>query len=98
LTYTSEEHNSIRNSIAPSLEENYNYNIKRKVDGINFFDTGMINNKKALCIASDQKTYVQMKQDIFKIYGKELAIKALDLDFLHPNYNAGLFDNDIQVG
>ena len=98
LTYTSEEHNSIRNSIAPSLEENYNYNLKRKINGINFFDTGMINNKKALCIASDNKTYSQIKNDIFKIYGKELEIKTLKLDFLHPNYNAGLFDDSIQVG
>ncbi len=98
LTYTSEEHNSIRNSIAPSLEENYNYNAKRRMNGINFFDTGMINDKKALCIASDNKTYAQMKNDIFKIYGKELIIKPLDLNFIHPKYNAGLFDDSVQVG
>ncbi len=98
LTYVSEEHNSIRNSIAPSLDENYSYNNKRKINHFNFFDIGMINDKKALCIASDIKTYSQIKGDIFKIYGKELEVKSLDLDFIHPNYNAGLFDGETQVG
>ena len=98
LTYVSEEHNSIRNSIAPSLEEVYNYNNKRKMNNFNFFDMGMINNRKALCIASDIKTYSQIKEDIFKIYGKPLEIKPLNLEFIHPNYNAGLFDGEIQVG
>ncbi|MGL5617959.1 MAG: phenylalanine--tRNA ligase subunit beta [Metamycoplasmataceae bacterium] len=98
LTYTSQEHNSIRNSIAPSLEEIYEYNNKRKMNDINFFDIGMVNNRKALCISSDIKTYVEIKTDIFKIYGKELEIKKITFDFLHPNYNAGLFDNNIQVG
>ncbi|MGL5732556.1 MAG: phenylalanine--tRNA ligase subunit beta, partial [Metamycoplasmataceae bacterium] len=98
LTYISQEHNSIRNSIAPSLEEIYEYNSKRKMNNINFFDMGMINNHKALCIASDIKTYAEIKTDIFKIYGKELEIKKLTFDFLHPNYNAGLFDNNMQVG
>ncbi|MDK2819982.1 MAG: phenylalanine--tRNA ligase subunit beta [Mycoplasmataceae bacterium] len=98
LTYVSEEHNSIRNSIAPSLNEIYSYNKKRKINEINFFDTGMINNNKAVCIASDIKTYSEIKKDIFKIYGKILSIKYLDFDFLHPNYNAGLFDGNTQVG
>ncbi|MGL4252291.1 MAG: phenylalanine--tRNA ligase subunit beta, partial [Metamycoplasmataceae bacterium] len=98
LTYISQEHNSIRNSIAPSLEEIYEYNNKRKMNNISFFDIGMINNRKALCLGSDVKKYAEIKTDIFKIYGKELEIKKLTLDFLHPNYNAGLFDNDVQVG
>lgn len=98
LTYVSEEHNSIRNSIAPSLNEAYSYNNKRKMNEINFFDIGMINDKRAICIASDIKTYSEIKKDIFKIYGKTLSVKYLDFNFLHPNYNAGLFDGETQVG
>lgn len=98
LTYISQEHNSIRNSIAPSLDKIYEYNSKRKMNNINFFDIGMINNRKALCLGSDIKTYVEIKKDIFRIYGKDLEVRKLDLEFLHPNYNAGLFDNKIQVG
>ncbi|MGL6125246.1 MAG: phenylalanine--tRNA ligase subunit beta [Metamycoplasmataceae bacterium] len=98
LTYISQNHNSIRNSIAPSLEEIYEYNNKRRMGNINFFDIGMINNRKALCIGTDIKTYTEIKSDIFKIYGKELEIKKLDFDFFHPNYNAGLYDNNILVG
>lgn len=98
LTFVSEDHNSIRNSISLSLNEIYLYNKKRKLNNINFFDIGMINNKRALCIASDIKTYSEITNDIFKIYGKELAIKPLKLSFLHPNYNAGLFDGKNQIG
>lgn len=98
LTFISEERNSIRNSIAPSLDNIYSYNNKRKINNINMFDIGMINNKKALCIASDVKSYSDIASNIFKIYGKKLEVKKLELDSLHPNYNAGLFDEKTQVG
>ncbi len=98
LTFISEEHNSIRNSMALVLDEYFSYNSKRKMNNINAFDIGMINNKKALCLASDTKTYSEMVEDVFKIYGTNLKIKKLNLEFLHPNYNAGLFYNNNQVG
>ena len=97
-TFVSEEYNSIRNSIAIPLLNVFEYNKKRKMENASFFDTGMINDRNAIIIASNQKTYSQIKNDIEKIAKQKFEIKKLDNSFLHPNYNAGLFLGQIMVG
>lgn len=97
-TFVSEEYNSIRNSIALQMLNVFDYNIKRKIEKLSFFDLGMINQKKSIMIASNIKTYNEIKNDIEKITNQKFEIKKLDNEFLHPNYNAGLYLAGIQVG
>ncbi|MBR3348000.1 MAG: hypothetical protein IKG36_01105 [Mycoplasmataceae bacterium] len=68
------------------------------MENASFFDTGMINDRNSIIIASNQKTYSQIKNDIEKIAKQKFEIKKLDNSFLHPNYNAGLFLGQIMVG
>lgn len=89
-TFVSEEHNSIRNSIAISLLRVFDYNFKRNIKSLSLFDVGMINDKKAIIIASTEKTYIEIKEDIEKITNQKFQIINLENDYLHPNYNAGL--------
>lgn len=97
-TFVSEEYNSIRNSIAIPLLNVFEYNKKRKMENASFFDTGMINDRNSIIIASNQKTYSQIKNDIEKIAKQKFEIRRLDNSFLHPNYNAGLFLGQMMVG
>lgn len=89
-TFVSEERNSIRNSIAISLLKVFDYNFKRNIKSLSLFDLGMINDKKAIMIASTEKSYVEIKEDIEKITNQKFQIINLENDYLHPNYNAGL--------
>lgn len=97
-TFVSEEYNSIRNSIALPLLNVFDYNIKRNIKNLSLFDLGMINDTKALIIASNEKSYVEIKSDLEKIANQKFEIKKLDNDFLHPNYNAALFVGGTMVG
>lgn len=97
-TFVSEEFNSIRNSIAFPLLNIFEYNFKRKIENISLFDIGMINDKKAIIIASNTKTYLEIKTDIEKITNQKFEIVELDNEYLHPNYNAGLFIGGVMVG
>ncbi|MGL5519816.1 MAG: phenylalanine--tRNA ligase subunit beta [Metamycoplasmataceae bacterium] len=98
LTYTSKEHSTIRNSLAISLNKIYQENKKRKMDKISFFDEGMINEQRSICIASDIKKYSEILNDIFELFNFEFEIKKLNNNLLHPNYNAGLYYKNKLVG
>lgn len=97
-TFVSEEFNSIRNSIAIPISNVFEYNIKRKMDKLSLFDLGMINNKKALILSSNEKTYDEIKKDISKILKTNFEIKALKNNHLHPNYNAGIYIKNKLIG
>ena len=97
-TFISEERNAIRNSLARPLHEVYQYNLKRKTPPVALFDLGLINDRLALIIASDVKTYSEIKADIQRLTNREFEIRPLDNPHLHPHYNAGLFVADQQIG
>lgn len=97
-TFVSEEYNSIRNSLTLPMLNVYEYNEKRKIDKLSLFDIGMINNKKALIISSNNKSYIEIKSDLEKITNQKFDIQPLNNKYLHPNYNAGLFLNGKLVG
>ena len=97
-TFVSEEYNSIRNSIAIPMMNIFEYNIKRKMEKLSLFDTGMINNKRAIMIASNEKTFAQIKSDIEKISNQKFQIMELENDYFHPYYNAGLYIGGKLVG
>lgn len=97
-TFVSEEFSSIRNSIAIPMANIFEYNIKRKIDSLSLFDIGMINNKKALIIASNEKSYEKIKEDISKILKMNFEVRQLKNNQLHPNYNAGIYVGNKLVG
>lgn len=96
-TFVSEEYNSIRNSMALSMLNVLEYNAKRKMNKINTFDLGMINNQKALMLASNSKSYAQIKADLEKIAKVSFEVKKSDDELLHPFYNALLIDDKGQT-
>lgn len=58
----------------------------------------MINDKKALILASNQKSYDQIKADLELLSKQQFRIVPLKQPQLHPHYNAGLFLGHQQVG
>ncbi len=97
-TFVSEEYNSIRNSIAIPLLNVYEYNFKRKINKLSLFDRGMINDKKSIIISSNEKSFKQIKSDIEKISNQKFTIYPLANEYLHSNYNAGLYLGSNLVG
>ncbi len=97
-TYISKERNSIRNSIALSIAEVYNYNFKKNIKSISLFDKGLINDKESIIISSTIKSYEEIKSDIELITNQKFQIIPLENDLLHPNYNAGLYLSGKMVG
>ena len=97
-TFVSQEHCQIRQSQALPLLQIFQYHFKRKIDQLSLFDIGMINDKKALILASNQKSYGQIKADLELLSKQQFRIVPLKQPQLHPHYNAGLFLGHQQVG
>ena len=97
-TYVSEDHNSIRNSLALPIADVFEYNFKKNIKSLSLFDKGMINDQESLIIASTVKTYNEIKKDIELISNQKFQVIPLNNDDLHPNYNAGLYLSGKLVG
>lgn len=97
-TFVSEEYNTIRHSMALAIYQVYQYNSKRKIDQLSLFDLGMINDKKALILCSNTKSFTEIKNDLQRITNQYFDIQPLNDPKLHPHYNAGLFLGGQQVG
>ncbi|MBW0594760.1 phenylalanine--tRNA ligase subunit beta [Mycoplasmopsis anatis] len=101
LTFVSKEREQIRNSISVSLQEVIEYNQKRKIDLLNIFEIGMINDNKFVCgFASTIKTFFELKQDIvniFKLNDVEF-IPFKDNEMIHPNVSAKILSNNELIG
>ena len=97
-TYISEDHNSIRNSIALPIIDVFEYNFKKNIKSLSLFDKGMVNDQESLIIASTIKSYNDIKMDIETISNQQFQILPLSNDDFHPNYNAGLYLSGKLVG
>ncbi len=97
-TYISEDHNSIRNSIALPIIDVFEYNFKKNIKSLSLFDKGMVNDQESLIIASTIKSYNDIKMDIETISNQQFQIIPLSNDDFHPNYNAGLYLSGKLVG
>ncbi|MFZ8223489.1 phenylalanine--tRNA ligase subunit beta [Mycoplasmopsis bovis] len=101
MTFVSKEREEIRNSIVPSLLESADFNLKRKISNISFFEHGMINdNKFVYGLLSNEKTFEQMRQDVFnflKVDNLEF-VPFRDNEFIHPNVSAKIFHNSNFIG
>lgn len=98
MAFTSKEHAYVRNTISVSLANIYSENKKRKIQNFNFFDIGMINNKRAVCFGSDKKEFKEIIADFSKIINLDFEIQKKENDFLHPNYSASILVNNKEVG
>lgn len=101
LTFVSKEREQIRNSIIPSLQEVVEHNQKRKIELLNIFEIGMINDNKFVCgIASTIKNYFEIKQDILNIFKfNNVEFKSFkDNSMIHPNVSAKIYVENKLVG
>ncbi|ADE19818.1 phenylalanine--tRNA ligase subunit beta [Mycoplasma crocodyli] len=100
-TFVSKEREVIRNSIIPSMLEAVEYNQKRKINKINFFEVGMINNNISVVgLASTTKSFEEIKEDIIKLYrDNKLVFEKLDNnEKIHPNVSAKIYQNNLLIG
>ncbi|VEU70728.1 phenylalanine--tRNA ligase subunit beta [Mycoplasmopsis glycophila] len=101
LTFVSKEREEIRNSIITSLAEVVEYNQKRKMENINLFEKGMINNNHMVFgFASTTKTFDELKQDIVN-FTKQTNLSFVPLTnnpHIHPNCSARIEKDGKMVG
>ncbi|WP_027121557.1 phenylalanine--tRNA ligase subunit beta [Mycoplasma leonicaptivi] len=100
MTFVSKERETIRNSIIISLQEIVDYNFKRKINTINIFEHGMINQEKFVYgFASTTKSFNELKQDIINFAKMDLNfVKFDDNEMIHPNESAKIMFNNEMIG
>lgn len=100
-TFVSKDREVIRNSIITSMLQVAEYNIKRKIDKINIFECGMINNNHyTIGLITNTKSFDALKQDIInylKITNLEF-IKFDDNKYIHPNVSAKIMHKNEMIG
>ncbi|MCP4336284.1 MAG: phenylalanine--tRNA ligase subunit beta [Mycoplasma sp.] len=79
-TFVSKKREVIRNSMSQSLLEVIEYNKKRKIENINIFEIGQINDGiEVLALASNIKTFNQIKQELINLLKLNITFeRALD--------------------
>ncbi|WP_029905508.1 phenylalanine--tRNA ligase subunit beta [Mycoplasmopsis opalescens] len=100
-TFVSKEREVIRNSIVISMLEAAEYNIKRRMTNLNFFEFGMINNNKQVVgLLSNQKDFFELKQDIINYLGyKNLEFIPFNNDNnINPNVSAKIMLDGEMIG
>lgn len=100
-TFVSKEREVIRNSIIPSMLEAIEYNLKRKISNLSFFEYGMINNNEYVYgLVSNVKNFNEIKQDIInflKLDNLEF-IPFKDNQNIHPNVSAKIMYQNKMIG
>ncbi|MBN3534359.1 phenylalanine--tRNA ligase subunit beta [Mycoplasma procyoni] len=98
-TFVSKEREEIRNSLAISLAEVIEYNQKRKMEDINIFEIGTVNEyKNVLALASTTKSFNDLKQVLINNVSSKLVFKRATEQQFHPGVSAKIFYNDTLVG
>ncbi|WP_406614723.1 phenylalanine--tRNA ligase subunit beta [Mycoplasma corogypsi] len=100
-TFVSKEREVVRNSIISSLSEVIDYNQKRKINNLNIFEHGMINNNVLVYgMASTVKDFTQVQEDLLNF----LQINDLefvpfkDNEYIHQNYSAKIMHENKMIG
>lgn len=93
------DHSSLRNSMIVSLNNVLVHNKKQNINNISIFEIGMINNMpNVLGIASNEKTFEEMKRDILSLTNKSLVFKKSNNIMFHKNVSADIYLEDIYIG
>ncbi|MBN0919157.1 phenylalanine--tRNA ligase subunit beta [[Mycoplasma] gypis] len=98
-TFASNERTELRFSMAYAFWEILDFNAKRKIEKMSIFEVGMIHDKEnVLALASNQKSFNELKEDIVNLLDCEVEFKrAFDSRF-HPNVAAWIFKADKKIG
>ncbi len=98
-TFISKERDTIRNSMAIPLLEIFSYNEKKKIDGISIFDIGQINkDKQVIGFCSNEKTFLEIKQDVISLLGDEVEFERWESPEIHGGTSAKIISNNKIVG
>ena len=98
-TFFSKEREFVRNSQVASLLTIADYHSKRKIEDINIFSTGMINDGfKTVSLLSSTKSFIQMKQDVVNLIPSNVTFERLQADHIHPNASAKILLDGKMIG
>ena len=90
-TFVSKNREVIRDSQIDSLLEVIEYNQKRKMNDLNIFSIGMINEGiRSLAVASTTKTFVEMKTDVIDLLPEGVEFVKTTNEMLHPGLSADI--------
>ncbi|SHE15584.1 phenylalanyl-tRNA synthetase subunit beta [Chlamydia abortus] len=93
------DHSYLRNSMIVSLNNVLVHNKKQNINNISIFEIGMINNMpNVLGIASNEKTFEEMKRDILSLTNKSLVFKKSNNIMFHKNVSEDIYLEDIYIG
>ncbi|WP_426460958.1 phenylalanine--tRNA ligase subunit beta [Mycoplasma hafezii] len=101
MTYVSKEREVVRNSIITSLQEVVEYNQKRKMTQIDFFEKGMVNNNIFVYgFATTTKTFFELRQDVINFLGLNNLefVPFTDNEMIHPNVSAKIMYQNKMIG
>lgn len=99
MTFVSKEREVIRDSIAISLAEVIEYNIKRKINSVDIFDIGMVNKyDRVIGLASTTKSFEQIKNDIQRLFKKSLTFVRATEDIFNPSVSAKIYLENKMIG
>ncbi len=98
-TFVSKAREIIRNSLAHSMLEVIDYNVKRKINDVSIFAKGMISNGiSAIALASNVKTFEQMKRDVSNLLPKGITFTRNKSKELHPGVSASIILDGKVIG
>ncbi|VEU74881.1 Phenylalanine--tRNA ligase beta subunit [Mycoplasmopsis citelli] len=100
ITFVSKEREVIRNSIISSLNEIVEYNQKRKLNNINIFEKGMINdNVYVIGMSSTTKNFKEFANDVLDFIPYEVKlIPFKDNNLIHYNTSAKIMHQNKMIG
>ncbi|UUM19607.1 MULTISPECIES: phenylalanine--tRNA ligase subunit beta [unclassified Mycoplasma] len=100
MTFVSKEREVIRNSIISSLSEVVEYNQKRKLNHLNIFEQGMINeNISVIGMASTTKMFEQFSSDVLDIINHPAQLVPFsDNEQIHYNTSAKIMHEGKMIG
>lgn len=98
-TFLSKERETIRNTQAISISEIVEYNLKRKIEAVSFFEVGMINSEiNSLVLASTEFNFYQLKQKLLNLFSLDFEFVRTDSEQFHNGVSAKIYYNNDLLG
>ncbi len=93
------DHSQIRKSMIHSLSNVLIHNEKQGIEKGSYFEIGMISKQmNVLGIASNQKTFNEIKADIISLTNKKLTFKPSNKSCFNPNASSDIYLGETYVG
>ena len=99
-TFVSKEREFVKNTCAITLLEVIEHNQKRKINNLNIFEQSMIaNGEKVLALASTEKSFNQVKQDVVRMISGDLTFERItDNETINPSVSAYIKQDNRIIG